>query len=291
MILSYIKTLRPHQWIKNLLVFLPLIASHSYTSAHSIYLAALTFIIFSLAASAVYIFNDIADLQYDKRHPIKKNRPLASGRVSKYVLIIMIPTLIGISLSLCLIISNQLTYLLGLYLITNFLYSKILKSIAVVDILILTLFYVMRIISGAIAINVFISAWLIAFSIFLFLSLAAAKRYAELSNAKKDNRSCNNSRGYSFADKEFIYTTGLTSGLLSVLVLALYVNSQQAEKLYTNPIFLWGICPIILTWILRMWLLLNRFQVDEDPVIYTLQDKWSYVSLILFIVFFLLATT
>ena len=272
-----LKTLRIHQWVKNLLLFLPLIASHQLSNEQGVFQACMAFISLSFCASVFYIFNDLLDLSADRNHPKKKFRPLASGELPIILGLLLIPALLigsfGISL---LALPSEFAGLLGLYALTTIGYSFFLKQIPVLDVLILAGLYTLRVLGGGIAANVPISAWLLAFSMFLFLSLAFGKRHSELQLRKVSRYQGLERRGYLGVDKEALGTMGIVSGYLSVLVMALYINSRDVLALYQNPHILWLTCPLLLYWISRTWLLAHRGGLDDDPLVMAMKDPQSY---------------
>ncbi len=272
------KALRVHQWVKNILLFIPIATAHQFFHIDQLFQAFVAFFAFSFCASGLYIFNDLLDLPADRRHPKKKYRPFASGTLSIKTGLWLQPILLGISFSISLLALPVLfSFLLVGYAITTVLYSTYFKKVAILDVLILAGFYTLRIFAGGVAVSVAISSWLLAFSVFFFLSLAFGKRYAELQIRKVEKYQGIERRAYVGADKEIIGTMGTMSGYMSVLVLALYLNSTEVLSTYQNPDFLWLICPLLLYWISRTWLLAHRGNLDDDPLIVALKDPNSYV--------------
>ena len=272
--LSYIKALRPHQWLKNVLIFLPMLLSHQLDAATFV-ISLLAFIAFSLIASSVYVLNDLFDLGADRAHPRKRLRPFASGAV---------PIAHGGILALLLIGSGALEaaflgwgFLLTLaaYYVITTAYSLYFKRKIVVDICMLAGLYTMRIIAGGVATGIELSVWLLAFSIFLFFSLAAVKRQAELVDMAERGQLKTQGRGYHVDDLPIIAMIGLGAGYVSVLVMALYVNSPTVIDLYTSPAALWGICCTLLYWLTRMVLITHRGSMHDDPVVFAAKDRVS----------------
>jgi len=273
-----LKALRVHQWVKNILLFFPIATAHHVFHFDQLLQVCLAFFAFSFCASGLYIFNDLLDLSADRRHPKKKSRPFASGALSIKTGLWLQPVLLGFSFSISLLTLPRLfSFLLVGYAITTVIYSTYLKKIAIFDVLTLAGFYTVRIIAGGAAVAVPISAWLLAFSVFFFLSLAFGKRYAELRLRKVEKFQGIERRAYVGADKEILATMGTISGYMSVLVLALYINSPEVSSMYANPNFLWFICPLLLYWVSRTWLLAHRGNADDDPLILALKDPSSYV--------------
>ena len=286
-LLSLLKAMRLHQWMKNLLVFVPLMTAHQYTNVHSDMLAVMAFVIFSLTASSVYLLNDLVDVHDDRHHTHKKNRPFASGALSLITGWVLWPALLLIAILLSILFMPTLfTVSLGVYFVLTVAYSLDLKQMAVVDVLILATLYTLRIIAGAAAIDVAVSFWLLLFSMFIFLSLALTKRYSELRVARDEGRSGTiRGRGYEPDDLELVSSLGGSSGFIAVLVLALYVQDEQTADLYVTPQLIWLLCPIMLFWISRTWLIAHRGRMHDDPIVFALKDKVSWgVGIVMLVV-------
>ncbi len=273
-----LKTIRIHQWLKNVLIFVPLILSHTIFQWDRLEKAILGFLAFSFIASGTYIINDLMDIESDRQHPTKKERPFASGDLSIIWGIVLAPLLIAIGIFLSLFYLNlNFQLIIITYLICTIVYSLHIKKLVVLDIILLATLYTIRIFAGAVAIDVNLTEWLLVFSMFFFLSLACVKRFSELQlNIKKGYRKRLIGRGYYNKDIEQIAIFGTSSGYISVLVMALYLNSVDVKALYSNSAILWAICPLLLFWISRLWLLARRNRIRIDPVVYALEDKTSY---------------
>jgi len=271
------RVLRIHQWSKNILVFIPLVLAHKFGDFKIILEALLAFFSFSLMASAIYILNDLFDLEYDRNHQRKKDRPIASGDFPIIWGIGLIPVLILGSCLISLYLLRMFSYLLALYLFTTIVYSSFLKRIVLLDVITLAALYTVRIIAGAEAVNVPISPWLLAFSMFLFLSLAFVKRFSELQAIRQEKNDAVKGRGYYSGALEQIAILGTSSGYISILVLALYINGEEVVSLYSKPMILWMICPLFLYWISRVWILVNRGVLHDDPIVFAMKDKVSYL--------------
>jgi len=272
------EALRVHQWTKNLLVFVPLLMAHRILDSRALLSSSYAFLAWCLCASGVYLLNDRLDLEADRLHPQKKLRPLASGALNQKTLWLLIPLLLVSGFALAFIVLPLgFGFSLLIYLALTTAYSLHLKRILIVDVLLLAGLYALRVLSGGFASDIPVSPWLLAFSMFIFLSLAFVKRYAELRNLKEEGVSENSRRGYSMQDAEFLKTFGAASGYLSVLVLVLYINSREVVALYNRPTVLWLIGPCLLYWITRVWLLAGRGRMDEDPILFTVKDAPSYV--------------
>ncbi len=270
----YVMALRPHQWLKNTLVFTPMLAAHQL-DVGTMSLALLAFISFSLIASSVYVLNDLFDLTADRAHPRKRNRPFASGSIPISRGVWMAGTLVLLGTVFALSVGPVFFLLmLGYYLLTT-AYSLYLKRQMIIDICVLACLYTIRIIVGGVATDIPLSIWLLAFSIFFFFSLAAIKRQAELVDNTKRGQLEATGRGYHVDDLPIISMIGIGAGYVSVLVMALYVNSPNVIELYTAPNALWGICAILLFWITRAVMVAHRGNMNDDPVIYATKDRMS----------------
>jgi 4-hydroxybenzoate polyprenyltransferase len=276
--MAMLKAMRLHQWMKNLLVFVPLMAAHQYADAPRDVLALMAFVVFSLTASSVYLLNDLADVQDDRHHARKRNRPFASGALSLITGWVAWPVLLLVAVVLSALFMPVLfSVSLGVYFVLTVAYSLQLKQLAVVDVLTLAALYTMRIIAGAAAIDVAVSFWLLLFSMFIFLSLALIKRYSELKVARDAGKSgALRGRGYEPDDLELVSSLGGSSGFIAVLVLALYIQDGQAAHLYATPQLIWLACPVMLFWISRAWLIAHRGRMHDDPIVFALKDKVSW---------------
>ena len=275
------RALRLHQWLKNLLVFLPLLAAHRLFSLDAAAHAAAAFVAFGLCASGVYLLNDLLDLASDRRHPRKRERPFAAGTLPLTAGLVAAPALTLAAFALALVIAPLFALtLLGYYVLT-LAYSFRLKRIVMLDVVVLAALYTIRIVAGAAAIAQPLSFWLLAFSMFIFLSLAMLKRYTELRMLQANGWNNAEGRGYRVDDLGLIQSLGAASGYLSVLVLALYINSTASEALYHRPEVLWLLCPLLLYWISRVWVVAHRGLMHDDPVIYAVVDRVSRVVLVL----------
>ena len=273
---TLLKALRVHQWAKNALVFVPLLAAHKALQWPLLLQALLGFIAFSLCASSVYVLNDLLDLDADRRHPIKRRRPFAAGELSVLAGLWLAPVLLGVGAAVALPLPREFLSLLGTYYLVTLGYSLYLKQVVMLDVLVLAGLYTVRIFGGSLAVGVPTSSWLFTFSMFLFLSLALVKRLSEVRRLRLANESEAPGRGYVAGDYEQLATLGVSSGYLSVLVLALYITSKEVTVLYSHPERLWLLCPEMMYWVGRVWLLAHRGEVNEDPLVFALKDKVSY---------------
>lgn len=276
---NYFKALRPHQWLKNLLIFVPLLVGHQFdlpTAVHSL----LAYTIFCLVASGVYVLNDLVDLRSDRAHPRKCFRPFASGDVPLEHGLIMALALLSVGIGLSLWVGWQLALVVAVYLVLTTSYSFTLKRLIGLDLCILAILYTARVAAGSAITGITLSVWLIAFSLFFFFALAALKRLIELVDVEARNETSAKGRGYVIGDLAVLLPTTLTSGYLSVLVLTLYVLSDQVKLLYSQPAALWGVCVVLFYWITRAVILANRGVMDDDPVVFAITDRVSHVCLL-----------
>jgi len=271
---SLIKALRLHQWAKNLLIFVPLFLSHSLSMGQMLRAVA-AFYCFSLAASAAYIVNDLLDIETDRRHPRKRLRPFAAGDLSPFAGVGVVVVFLLFALSFARFLPTAFYGWLLLYLATAFAYSGFLKRIPLLDVMILSGLYILRLLAGGAATQTQISHWLAGFSMFLFLSLAIVKRFAELENLRASSATPNNGRGYLLADLPQMRSFGTASAYAAVVVFAIYISGPDVVKLYRQPRLLWLIVPLMILWLNRVWLLASRGDLDEDPVAFALTDRVS----------------
>lgn len=277
MIQIYLKTIRIHQWVKNILIFMPMVLAHQILNVTAISLGIKAFLAFSCIASAIYIVNDIFDIESDKKHPIKSKRPLPAGQITLTTAYGLVAVLSVGALVISFYINRSFLVVIIIYAALTILYSSWLKRIYVLDILLLSLFYVLRIVAGAFAINVEITNWLVAFSLFFFMSLALVKRHEEVSGLSNSSQGSVPGRDYQVQDIHMLLILGPVSGLLSVLVLMLYIADQQIIDKYTHPIWLWAVSVLLLYWISRIWFMANRHLIHSDPIVYALKDGPTYI--------------
>lgn len=266
--------LRPHQWAKNLLIFLPLILSHRLTPLRVID-TLLAFCCFCCAASSAYIANDLLDIEADRRHPKKRLRPFAAGNLSAGAGLAMAAVCLLLAFSGARFLPAEYSGWLLLYLLATLAYTWYLKRFALVDILVLSGLYTLRLQAGSAAAQAPISDWLAGFSVFLFLSLAIVKRFAELENTRASGSSPKYGRGYLVADLEQLRSFGTASAYAAVIVFAIYISGQDVTVLYRHARLLWLIVPFMILWLSRVWLKASRGQLHEDPVVFALTDRAS----------------
>ncbi len=271
-----LKAMRPHQWLKNMLVFVPMLANHSF-SIVALLQGLLAFIAFGLVASSGYILNDLLDLGPDRAHVRKRNRPLASGRLPVPQGTMLFPVLLALGLLFAATLGAQFFAVIGFYFIMTMSYSLWLKRKVIVDICVLAGLYTLRIVAGGVATSVVLSIWLLAFSMFFFFALAAVKRQAELVHMGASGQKKAAGRGYGLPDLPIVSQMAISSGLLSVLVLALYINSPEVQMHYSQPTLLWGVCVLLLFWVTRVVFITHRGKMTDDPLVFAVTDRTSQV--------------
>lgn len=289
-LMTWLKALRLHQWVKNLLVFLPLLLSHKIMALPLLGQALWAFLAFSLCASSVYILNDLLDLEADRQHPRKRLRPFASGVLELRKGIWLAPVLLVMAFVVALNLPLQFIAVLAVYYLSTLLYSLYLKHLALIDVMTLAGLYTLRIIAGAAATGIVPSFWLLAFGMSIFLSLGITKRFTELTLVKNNGGGNVAVRGYLADDLPLLRNLGASAGYSSVLVLALYINSSASQLLYPQPYWLWLLCPLLLYWISRVWLLAHRGRMHDDPIVFALRDRVSMIVVALMIGAVLLAS-
>jgi 4-hydroxybenzoate polyprenyltransferase len=277
----YIKSLRPHQWSKNLLVLLPVVAAHDNTIETWI-AALLAFVSFNFVASSAYVLNDLLDRAADRAHPRKRNRPLASGALALTHARAMVFGLLLLGGGLALAIGRwEFMAVMVVYYAVTLAYSLYLKRKLAIDICTLAGLYALRIIAGSSATGIELSIWLVAFSMFFFLSLAAVKRQAELVDGATSGRERALGRAYSVADLPIFSMIAVAAAYVSILVLALYIDSDSVRILYREPLLLWAVCPVLLYWTTRIVFVAERGHMDDDPIVFAFRDRASYLCAIL----------
>ncbi len=274
--MAVLRALRVYQWVKNLLVFVPVIASHNILNGPMLFRSTLMWLAFSLCTSSVYVMNDLMDLESDRRHPTKKHRPFASGVLPVQWAFALAPLLFLASLGIAARLPLGTLLVLGAYCGLAMIYTTVLKRQVLIDVFALSLLYTCRIWAGHAATGIPLSPWLLSFAMFIFLSLAFSKRVSELTALDQSGRKQAAGRGYRVGDASQLTIFGVSSGFIASLVLSLYIDSSAVVRLYQRPIFLWALCPIVLYWICRMWMLAHRGELNEDPIWFTIRDPVTY---------------
>jgi len=270
-----IESMRPYQWLKNVLVFAPLAAAHRMADLALLGNAVAAFAAFSLTASAVYLLNDLKDAPADRMHPHKRNRPIASGRLPTRVAFVTAALLLVSAATVAQLIGLHLELVLLLYLSVSIAYTLWFKTVVLLDVFVLAAGYALRIIAGAAAVRIDPSARLLAFCIFLFVSLALIKRYAELALLHTRDGAAAHARAYHLEDQDFILALGVACGALSVLVLALYLATTAFDRTYSRGQLIWGTCVLLLYWISYLWLMAHRGRMTDDPLVFAIKNRVS----------------
>ena len=274
---SLLRCLRPHQWLKNLLVFLPLIAAHRLFDVVGLFKALQAFAAFCLCASAVYLVNDLADLPADRLHPTKCRRPFASGEIPLPVAALLIPLLLALSLLLVIPLPLLSLAVLAGYFLLSTAYSLLLKRKVLLDVFTLASLYTLRVVMGHVSAVVPFSPWLLSFSFFVFLSLAYCKRTAELYRLRQSGGGAAPGRQYHASDLELLTLFGTSSGFAASLILTLYLNSDTVQQLYRRPLLLWLWFPLLLYWVMHIWTVAHRGKMNEDPILFAAKDGVTYL--------------
>ena len=278
---TFVRCLRPHQWLKNLLVFVPVIAGHHVFDATALRKSAEAFAAFCLCASAVYVLNDLADLEADRQHPTKCRRPFASGALGLPFALVLAPALLAGAAALAIPLPPVAWIVLAGYFVLSSAYSVRLKRRALLDVFTLASLYTLRIVMGHVSTGVAFSPWLLSFSFFVFLSLAYCKRTAELYRLRQTGGGAAPGREYRDSDLELLTVLGTSSGFAASLVLTLYLNSDTVQRLYRHPLLLWLLFPLLLYWVTRIWTVAHRGNMDEDPVFFAMKDRVTYIAAVL----------
>lgn len=270
-----LRLLRPHQWAKNALAFVGLLAAHRWGDVAAWLATVHMFLALSLVASAVYVLNDALDVDSDRQDPDKRERPLASGSVSIRAGLALIPLLLGLAIGVSWQLPQPAQWALATYASGALIYNLGIKRTLWLDVVLLAVLYAMRVIAGALAAAIEPSPWLVGFSLFVFVSLASLKRYAELVRSAHDQLP---GRAYRRGDGGIVAAFGIAAGVSATVVLALYVNGSDVTGMYQQPQVLWALAPIVLTWLARMWTLAHRGEMPGDPVLYALRDRGSWLA-------------
>jgi 4-hydroxybenzoate polyprenyltransferase/phosphoserine phosphatase len=273
----YVRAIRVHQWVKNLLIFVPLALAHRLGDLHLVANVAIAFLAFGMTASSAYVLNDLVDLTADRHHPRKRRRPFASGDLPATTGFWLILALLACAGALASLLPGTFLVVLAIYFAGTLTYSFKLKHHAMLDVMGLASLYTLRIIAGIVAIGAPLSFWLLAFSVFIFLSLALVKRYSELRVMQREGKQEALGRGYQVGDLTILSAAGIASGYLAALVLALYVNSPEVLLLYRTPEAIWLLCCLLLYWVSRMWMITHRGDMHDDPIVFALTDVPSLV--------------
>lgn len=276
---DWLQALRLFHWLKNLLVFAPVLMAHELDDPTLLASATIAFVAFGCCASSVYLLNDLMDLEADRHHPRKRERPIASGRLRLGAVLGLIPLLLVAAFATASSLPSAFGLALGAYYAANAAYSLRLKLVPILDVLMLAGLYTLRILAGAAAVRIPPSTWMLTFVMFLFLSLALVKRYAELMSVRAVDGPHARARGYQLDDAELLAALGGGAGYLAVLVLALNIDTSTSHALYREPRCLWALCLLLLYWVSHLWLMAHRRRMHDDPLVFALRDPTSRILL------------
>jgi len=285
-----LREMRVYQWVKNLLIFVPLLASHRFTQVGTLIDEGIAFLSFCLCASSVYLLNDMLDLDADRRHSRKRARPFASGELPLLAGIILMLVLLSVSASLAVMLTPAFQLVLTGYVAMTLAYSFRLKRMMLIDVFVLAALYTARIVAGGAAADIVLSDWLIMFSVMIFLSLAMVKRYTELDKVRREGKIAAAGRGYLADDMSIVRSFGTAAGYVAVLVLALYMHSDGVPVLYQHPHWLWVLFALLLYWISRMWMVAFRGQMNDDPIVFAIKNRGSLFIILLCVLTVVVAT-
>lgn len=278
-VMDWLKALRLHQWLKNSLIFVPVMTAFVFADTSRLGAALLAFIAFSLTASATYIVNDLWDIDNDRRHPRKCKRPFAAARIGIDRGLLAAALLLGLALLPTLVLPPAFAVLLLLYLIMTSAYSWVLKRYVLIDVVMLASLYTLRIVAGAAAAKVVVSLWLLAFSVFVFMSLALVKRCAELVAMVQAGKDAVRGRDYRVADLAVLWPLGVGAGLCAVVVFTLFVNAPETAQRYASPQLLWLAAIGLIYWLGRLWVKTARGEMDDDPLVYAVHNRGSRLTI------------
>lgn len=287
----YLKAIRIHQWLKNILIFVPILTSHNWFDVSMILKSVVGFLALCFCASGTYILNDLFDLNSDRNHPRKRDRPFAAGDISIVKGLILSSLLLTTGVFSSYLLGSSFGFIVTGYIVLTLAYSLFLKTYALIDTILLASLYTIRVIAGAVLIEVNLSFWLLTFSVFIFYCLALLKRVTELQTLNKAGNEKIKGRGYTLQDENSLRGMGISSGLLSIVVFALYINSADVLSLYPRPQILWFICPLLLYWINMLWLKTGREEMHDDPIVFTIKDRSSQVIFVLIAFLLFVAAT
>ncbi len=274
--LPLLKSLRLHQWAKNLLVFVPLILAGKFHSAQAWISCVMGFFAFGLLASATYLVNDARDISFDRQHWSKWTRPLASGELPMSVALVAAAVLGAASFAIAGSIGLGPALVLAIYAALTLGYSLGIKRVPMLDVLVIALFFTLRLVFGIQLADVAASPWLLVFSMFVFLSLSLGKRHTEVRRAHALGRERVAGRGYTGADGPLLFGLGLATGAGAILIMILYLlNEAFAAGFYKSPLLLWALPALLFLWVGRYWLLAVRGELDDDPLEYAVRDRAS----------------
>lgn len=276
----WLRAFRVHQWLKNLLLFVPMLTAFSFTRYENIVTMAIAFLSFSFAASATYIINDFWDLESDRKHPRKRHRPFASGKLPIVNGFVVSACILSVAFLLAYAVSLAFFLMVILYVVLTTAYSLALKEIVLIDVIMLSILYTLRILAGSVAINIATSSWLLAFSMFVFLSLALVKRCSELVSLELDGKAAAHGRDYKVRDLVVLWPLGVASALSAVVVFGLFISAPDTQSRYSTPALLWLVAIGLVYWLGRLWIKTARGEMHDDPIIFAIRDKVSKITVV-----------
>lgn len=277
---TWIRALRVHQWLKNLLLFVPLLTAFSFMEIEKLATMTIAFFAFSLAASATYVVNDLWDLENDRAHPRKRLRPFASGTIPIPNGLAVAGCALVLAFALALAVSQAFFFMLLLYLVLTSAYSWGLKQFVVLDVVLLSLLYTLRILAGSVAVAIPTSSWLLAFSVFIFLSLALVKRCSELVTLDQIGQEAARGRDYRVKDLVVLWPLGIGAALSAVVVFGLFISAPETQARYATPELLWLVAVGLIYWLARLWIKTSRGEMHDDPVIYAVKNYGSRMTIL-----------
>jgi 4-hydroxybenzoate polyprenyltransferase/phosphoserine phosphatase len=278
--LTWLRALRVHQWLKNLLLFVPLLTAFSFFEPGKLMAALLSFFAFSFAASANYLVNDLSDLESDRSHPRKKTRPFASASITIPAGLAVAVCSLAVALGLAAMVSTDFLLMLLLYLALTSAYSWAFKQYVLIDVILLSFLYTLRILAGSVAIEVTTSFWLLAFSVFVFLSLALLKRCSELVSLRRTGRIATSGRDYRVSDLIVLWPLGIGATLSAVVVFGLFISMPETGTRYASVQLLWLVAFGLIYWLSRLWIKTARGEMDDDPLVFALKDFGSRMTIL-----------
>ena len=285
----WVRALRVHQWLKNLLLFVPLMTAFSFLDLEKLTTMILAFFAFSLAASATYIVNDLWDLENDRTHPRKRFRPFANAKLPISHGLVVAASSLALAFILATALPASFILMLLLYLVLTSAYSWVLKEYVLIDVLLLSVLYTLRILAGSVAVGIAVSSWLMAFSVFMFLSLALVKRCAELVSHEHNGVTASRGRDYRVTDLVVLWPLGIGAALSSVVVFGLFISAPETQARYATPQLLWLVAFGLVYWLARLWIKTSRGEMHDDPVIYAIRDRGSRMVVLGMVVVMLVA--
>lgn len=277
---DWLRALRVHQWLKNVLLFVPMLTAFSFTDLDKMAIMVVAFFSFSFVASATYIVNDLWDLGNDRMHPRKRLRPFASAKIPILYGLVMAGGMLLLAFFMAFVVSFNFFLMLCVYLILTSAYSWTLKQYVLIDVLMLSILYTLRILAGSVVIGIATSFWLLGFSIFIFFSLALVKRCSELVSLNQIGKHATRGRDYQVNDLVVLWPLGIGSALSAVVVFGLFISAPETQVRYATPELLWISAIGLIYWLARLWIKTARGEMHDDPIIYAIKDYGSQITIL-----------